>query len=156
MVAVVVGSGVALAQETDEPLTVERVHHMLQGLEADFLIVGLELRFLKNRMSEMEKRIEALERNGVHEIPLSCLIVSDGNAIISTGHKLNPATISEFVEQYGEHPKLVTVSSVLLRPESGVLEVQYQTVMDLTLSGIVTIVEVWHSCEYVGAEFGRG
>lgn len=163
VMAVLVGfGGVVLATPSDEPPTVERVHHLLQGLQADFLIVGLEIRGIKNRMDEMEERVQALERGvaqgnpEVYEVELTCLIVSDGNALVPIGHELQPATIGAFSEHYGDRPGTATVSRVLLRPERGVLEVHYHMQTDMTLGGMITVVETWRGCEYVGAEFGGG
>lgn len=160
VLVVLVGSGVALAQDAEEPLTVERVHHMLQGLQADFLIVGLEIRGIKNRMSELEEKVTALEHLAgdpkVYELDASCLIVSDGNAVVPMGYELQPATVDAFVDQYGEKPNTATVSRVLLRPGEGVVEVHYHIQMDRTLSGMVAVVETWQGCQHVMTEFGRG
>lgn len=140
----------------DEELTLEGVYRTLQGMQADFIIIGKELRKANGRIDDTEIRLDALESllaaedSRSAEVP--CLIITSTGGMMALGHDLHPDSKEAYLKEFQELPQNFIVADARFYPESGIMEVRYRMVVE-TGANSLTVVEVWKGCELQSVEF---
>lgn len=157
LIALVLVTTVTVAQAQDKTPTLAQVWKTVQGMQSDFLTLALELRALKDRITEIEEEpVVTVLSPTPQPLGVPCVIVIGFTAISPMGHEMHYESQKAFLQEFETDtlPDKVMVTKVRLYQDQGILKVFYK-MPDFEAGDNLTIIETWQGCKMTQVEFVR-